>query len=105
MSKKDLLLKDIEQTPENLLTEILDFVQLSVLSLSEILSNGYRTEHKSMTPEEKQEILESYKWIKVKRYEEDETKSWEERYQELEKHHLEETIFLITKIRELIQML
>jgi hypothetical protein len=56
-----------------------------------------------MTPEEKQEILETYKWIKVKRYQDDETKSWEERYRELETHHLEETIFLIKKIREIIQ--
>ncbi|GJD22481.1 hypothetical protein RIVM261_074370 [Rivularia sp. IAM M-261] len=58
-----------------------------------------------MTPEEKQEILNTYKWIKVKRYKDDETKSWEERYKELEKHHLEETNFLITKIREIVQML
>lgn len=61
--------------------------------------------YKSMTPEEKQEILDTYKWIKVKRYEDDETKSWEERYKQLEKHHLEETSFLINKIHELIQML
>lgn len=58
-----------------------------------------------MKPEEKQEILDTYKWIKVKRYQDDETKSWEERYKELEKHHLEETNFLITKIREIVQML
>lgn len=58
-----------------------------------------------MKPEEKQEILDTYKWIKVKRYQDDETKSWEERYKQLEKHHLEETNFLITKIREIIQML
>ncbi len=61
--------------------------------------------YKSMTPEEKQEILDTYKWIKVKRYEDNETKSWEERYKQLEKHHLEETSFLINKIRELVQML
>jgi hypothetical protein len=58
-----------------------------------------------MAPEEKQEILESYKWIKVKRYKDDQTKSWEERYRELEKHHLEETTFLIAKIREIVQMM
>ncbi|BAZ12595.1 hypothetical protein NIES4071_44260 [Calothrix sp. NIES-4071] len=58
-----------------------------------------------MTPEEKQEIIETYKWIKVKHYEDDETKSLEERYKQLEKHHLEETSFLIAKIRELVQML
>ncbi len=58
-----------------------------------------------MTPEDKQEILNTYKWIKVKHYKDDVTKSWEERYKELEKHHLEETNFLITKIREIVQML
>ncbi|NJL61760.1 MAG: hypothetical protein HC903_07945 [Methylacidiphilales bacterium] len=58
-----------------------------------------------MTPEEKKEILETYKWIKVKPYQLDESKSWEERYQDLDKHHLEETNFLITKIREIIELI
>ncbi len=55
-----------------------------------------------MTPEEKQEILETYKWIKVKRYTLDKTKSLEERYRDLEAHHLEETNFLIDKIRQIV---
>lgn len=55
-----------------------------------------------MTPEEKQEILETYKWIKVKRYISDETKSWSERYRDLEVHHLQETNFLIDKIRQIV---
>jgi hypothetical protein len=42
-----------------------------------------------------------YKWIKVKKYKMDESKSWEERYRELEQHHIEETTFLIEKVREL----
>ncbi|WP_158224901.1 hypothetical protein [Brunnivagina elsteri] len=58
-----------------------------------------------MTPEEKREIIETYKWIKVKRYQPDESKSWEERYRELEKHHLEETNFLIAKIREIVELI
>jgi len=40
-----------------------------------------------MTQEEKQIILETYKWIKVKKYIDDESLSWEERYKRLEKHH------------------
>ncbi len=58
-----------------------------------------------MTPEEKREIIETYKWIKVKRYQLDESKSWEERYRDLEKHHLEESNFLITKIRQIVELI
>ncbi|MBS1612836.1 MAG: hypothetical protein JST49_08455 [Bacteroidetes bacterium] len=56
-----------------------------------------------MTEEEKQEILQGYKWIKVKRYEMDESLSWEERYKQLEAHHEKETTFLIEKIREIVR--
>lgn len=52
---------------------------------------------------EKKEILETYKWIKVKKYVDNEALSWEERYKRLEKHHLEETNFLIDKIREIVK--
>lgn len=48
-----------------------------------------------------QDKYEGYGWIKVKQYKMDESKSWEERYRELEKHHIDETTFLIDKIREL----
>lgn len=58
-----------------------------------------------MTQEEKQIFLETYKWIKVKKYVDDQSLSWEERYKRLEKHHLEETNFLIDKIREVIKEL
>ncbi len=58
-----------------------------------------------MTQEEKRIILETYKWIKVKKYVDDQSLSWEERYKRLEKHHLEETNFLIDKIREEIKEL
>ena len=51
----------------------------------------------------KKEILETYKWIKVKKYKDDATLSWEERYRKLEQHHIEETTFLITKIRNIIR--
>lgn len=44
-----------------------------------------------------------YKWIKVKQFKFDKEKSWEENYKELEKHHIEETTFLINEIRDLSQ--
>ena len=56
-----------------------------------------------LTEEEKREILETYKWIKVKKYVMDENISWEERYKKLDEHHIEETNFLISKIREIIK--
>ncbi|WP_299554643.1 hypothetical protein [Seonamhaeicola sp.] len=56
-----------------------------------------------MDEQEKKTILETYKWIKVKRYIDDESLSWEARYKNLEKHHLEETNFLIDKIREIVK--
>ena len=52
---------------------------------------------------EKNEILETYKWIKIKKYRDDENLSWEERYKKLEKHHIEETNFLIGKIRDVVK--
>lgn len=39
--------------------------------------------------------------IPIKKYVMNENLSWEERYKQLEKHHEEETKFLIDKIREL----
>ena len=36
-----------------------------------------------------------YRWIKVKKYADDPSKSWEERYRALEKHHEAESKFLI----------
>ena len=56
----------------------------------------------ALTKDEIQEILETYKWIKVKKYVMDENLSWEERYFKLNEHHVEETNFLINKIRNLI---
>jgi hypothetical protein len=44
---------------------------------------------------------QDYKWIKVPRYKMDESKSWEERYKDLDAHHIRETSFLIDKVREL----
>jgi hypothetical protein len=58
-----------------------------------------------MTKEEKEEILNSYKWIKVPRYKEEDVNNpdvdWKESYQELLKHHIEETSFLINKVRKI----
>ena len=56
-------------------------------------------------PDPLQEILDSYKWIKVKKYVMDENASWEDRYKQLEDHHLKETTFLIEKTRELAKEL
>jgi hypothetical protein len=47
------------------------------------------------------EKYEGYTWIKVKRYQRDLTQSLEQQYADLERHHLEETTFLINKVREL----
>lgn len=47
------------------------------------------------------ESYAGFRWIKVPKYVMDETKSWEERYRELEAHHIQETTFLIDKVREL----
>ena len=58
-----------------------------------------------LTEEEKETILKTYKWIKVPKYNDDETLSWEERYKRLNDHHIEETTFLINKIRELVTSL
>ena len=42
-----------------------------------------------------------YKWIKVRQHKFDPSKSWEENYRDLEKHHVEETTFLIEEVRKL----
>ena len=47
------------------------------------------------------ENYDGFAWIKVPRYVMDESKSWPERYQALERHYIEETTFLIAKVREL----
>ncbi|WP_316793744.1 hypothetical protein [Pedobacter frigoris] len=57
-----------------------------------------------MTPEEKNEILSTYKWVKVPKYVDDENLSWEERYKRLNDHHIKETTFLIEKIRSIVAL-
>ena len=52
---------------------------------------------------EKKEILETYKWIKVKKYIDDDNLSWEDRYKKLENHHIDETNFLINKLRDIVK--
>lgn len=44
---------------------------------------------------------DGFKWIRVKKYSDDASLTWEERYRRLEKHHVEETTFLINEIRRL----
>jgi hypothetical protein len=56
-----------------------------------------------MTPEEKEEILNTYKWIKVKRYDENNYSDVSEAYNALNEHHAKETEFLIKKIREIVE--
>ena len=52
---------------------------------------------------EAQKILETFGWIRVARYRDDETLSWEERYNRLEQHHVKETTFLIERVRTLVR--
>jgi len=54
---------------------------------------------------DKEEILNSYKWIKVPKYRDDESLSWAERYRLLNEHHIRETTFLIEKLREIVKNL
>lgn len=58
-----------------------------------------------MTPTDKQEILNSYKWIKVPKLAITDDMSCEEKYRALEEHHIAETTFLISKVRELVQQI
>lgn len=47
------------------------------------------------------DALTDYSWIKVKKYVDDETLSWEERYKRLMDHHEKETRFLINEVNRL----
>ena len=51
------------------------------------------------------EHYSDYKWIKVKRYTFDPNASWEENWNDLDKHHLKETTFMLDEIRKLAVML
>ncbi len=52
-----------------------------------------------------EELYSDYKWIKVKRYQMDESKCWQERYKDLDEHHVKETSFLINEVRSLAKKL
>ncbi len=58
---------------------------------------------RKLTEEQVREILETYRWIKVKRFVDDPTLSAEERFKRLEEHHNRETTFLIDFVRELVR--
>lgn len=61
-----------------------------------------------MKKEDLQEILNSYKWIKVKQFDPKDISDVNrpgDLYDKLEKHHKEETEFLIEKCRELARLL
>lgn len=51
------------------------------------------------------EKYSDYKWIKISRYKMDDSLTWEERYNQLDKHHIQETQFLIDEIRKLAKLL
>lgn len=44
---------------------------------------------------------DGFAWIKVERFRDDPTKTWEDRFKALENHHVKETQFLIDEIRRL----
>jgi hypothetical protein len=54
-----------------------------------------------MTKLEKEELLNSFKWIKVHHFRKEDHLP-EDQYDALEEHHIEETLFLINKVRELV---
>ncbi len=56
-----------------------------------------------MTQEEKEEILNTYKWIKVKKYKKEDYINIEDAYTALEAHHIEETSFLLKKLRDIVE--
>ncbi len=51
------------------------------------------------------EKYSDYKWIKIPRYKIDLSLTWEERYNQLDQHHIRETQFLIDEIRKLAKIL
>lgn len=57
-----------------------------------------------MDKQELEEILNSYKWIRVKQFKPN-SENLMEKYLQLEEHHLKETEFLINKCRELAKEL
>lgn len=58
-----------------------------------------------ISQEEKDLILNTYKWIKVPKFVDDDTLPWDERCKRLNEHHIRETTFLIEKVRELVVLL
>lgn len=58
-----------------------------------------------LTGVDKEEILNTYKWIKVTSFRETDYETLEEKYEALKQHHVEETTFLIDKIRNIIKVL
>ena len=55
-----------------------------------------------MTAAEKTLILDTYKWIKIKRFDDSIYDTVEEKYAALLLHHKEETEFLINFVREIV---
>ncbi len=70
------------------------------------LAHRRNEELKAKKIAERDEILNSYTWVKVPRYYEvdpnKEDVDWKAEYQKLMKHHKLETEFLVEKVREII---
>jgi len=65
------------------------------------LKNSLRVGVESLRGHLQAKFYDGYGWIKVRRYKMDQSKTWEEKYKELEQHHIEETTFLIAEVRKL----
>ena len=58
-----------------------------------------------MNKEQLEEIIDTYKWIKVKGFKESDYDNWKDGFDALNDHHIKETTFLIEKCRELAKEL
>jgi len=80
------------------------FNQSEIIDINTQIDN---LQPKYMSTEACDEILTGYKWIKIKRYKEqsldDKEVDWKIAYKELMNHHVEETNFLIEKIRSFVK--
>ena len=65
-------------------------------------TNPFEPPTKPMSESEK---YQGYAWIKVKKHTFDPQKTDRQNYDDLNKHHIEETTFLIEKVREIARKL
>jgi hypothetical protein len=76
----------------------------------EFLKKEIESEILYVTPQLREKILNSYSWVKVKRFDAsyedlkaDPNTNWKLEYQELMEHHEKETNFLINYIRKIVE--